>query len=81
MKRRLDKLMDEMKARYGSTATVTVHFLDGSSRQRPFLEAFPICATDPNVIDATMESKTGTSLLRAVIDADGDFSEFGEYGE
>ena len=79
--KRLDRLLDEMRKRYGNQKSVTVHFLDGSSRKLPFLEAVKLCADDPNIIDATTGDKTGTSLLRAIIDGDNDFSEFDEFGE
>lgn len=79
--KRLDKLLDEMRRRYGNRESVTVHFLDGTQRRLTFMEALLICSMDQNVIDATAGDETGTTLLRAIIDGDCDLSEFGEFGE
>ena len=79
--KRLDRLLDEMRKRYGNQKSVTVHFLDGSSRKLSFPEAFRLCVDDPNVTDATTGDETGTSLLRAIIGGDNDFSEFDEFVE
>lgn len=78
---RIDKLLAEVKARYCRSDTVTVCFMDGQHRQLSFMEAFQLCANDENVVDAITKDSTGTSLLRAIIDGEVDFSEFGEFGE
>ena len=78
---RIDKLLAEVKARYCRSDTVTVCFMDGTHRKISLLEAFQLCANDENVVDAITKDSTGTSLLRAIIDGEADFSEFGEFGE
>lgn len=78
---RIDKLLAEVKARYCRSDTVTVCFMDGTHLQFSFMEAFQLCANDENVVDAIAKDSTGTSLLRAIIDGEVDFSEFGEFGE
>ena len=79
--KRIDRLLEEVKARYCRSDTVTVCFMDGTHRQFSFMEAFQLCANDENVVDAITEDSTGTSLLRTIIDADKDFSELSEFGE
>lgn len=78
---RVDKLLSEVKAMQHRYKTVTVCFMDGTHRQLSFMEAFQLCVNDENVVDAITEDSTGTSLLRAIIDADDDFSDLPELAE
>ena len=73
--KKIDKLLTEMRLRYGNQESVTIYFMNRTNRKFTFLDAIQICANDPNVIDATTGDDTGTSLLRAIIDGDNDFSE------
>lgn len=62
----------------GARSEVTVCFMDRTRRTVDFLEAVRLCAGDENVIDALAPDETGTSLLRAIIDADKDFESLPE---
>ena len=79
--KRIDKLLDEMRRRYGKKASTTVYFLDGTQKKMTFLEAVQLCAWNENVIDATTEDETGTSLLRAIVDGEHDLSDLPELQE
>lgn len=78
---RIDKLLAEVKAMQHRYKTVTVCFMDGTHRQLSFMEAFQLCVNDENVVDAITEDSTGTSFLRAIIDADDDFSDLPELAD
>ena len=74
-RRELERLKREGKQ------SVAVQFTDGMLKKLTFLEAVQLCAGDQTVTDAIMEDETGNSLFRAILDADHDFSGFGEFGE
>lgn len=76
--KRIDILLAEAKTMQHKGKFVTVCFMDGTHKQLPFLEALQFCISNENVVDAIMDDETGTSLLRAIIDCDDDFSDLPE---
>ena len=78
MDARIKRLQAIVKQLQSKPQAVTVCFMDGSHRTIHSLEAVQLCATDETVVDAFMDDETGTSLLRALIDADKDFSDLPE---
>lgn len=77
----IDRLLAEVRAMQHRYKTVTVCFMDGTHREMSFLGAVRLCAIDEYVVDAIAEDETGTSFLRAIIDADDDFSDLPELAD